>query len=215
MKLNVSLVRQEENTWDCGLAGISMFFKYYGIDVSYSQIKKDLIVYEKLGTFAPQIGSYLIKHGLEVEIVILNPYLFSLADKNKSQKELLEYLEELLPKVTKERNKLAIGFFIDFLKDGGRLKIKIPEFEDIKQEIDKKRPVGALLTTRMLQNLSGFNFHFNIVKGYDENHIIALDPMWNEQGGEFSYQIKDFMYALHSSAYGDPDNACLYLVKRR
>jgi ABC-type bacteriocin/lantibiotic exporter with double-glycine peptidase domain len=95
MKLNVPIIRQKKDSVDCGLACLSMLMKYYGIDRSISDMKNDIKVYEGLGTYAPQIGKYLIKNGFEIEIITMNPYLFTKRFQNKSKEDLIKYFDEL------------------------------------------------------------------------------------------------------------------------
>ncbi len=77
MKLNVSVIRQKENSVDCGLACLAMLMKYYGINKSIADMKNEIKVYAGMGTYAPQLGKYLIDNNFEVEIVTMNPLLFT------------------------------------------------------------------------------------------------------------------------------------------
>ena len=86
----------------------------------------------------------------------------------------------------------------------------------MREELDAKRPVGALLTSNMLSGSKPvFNFHFNLITGIDGQHIYVNDPMWDERGGKKKYKITDFFYALYASAYGDLDNASFLKVRPR
>ncbi len=209
MKLVVPLVRQEKKSHDCGLAGLAMILEYYGQKTSVEEIKKELHVYENLGTYAPQIGKYLINKGFEVEIVTLNPYLFTLSMNHDEQ---ITYFEELLERATTEKFIVPLQHFLDFLKAGGKINIKIPDETDLREEISHERPVGALLTTNFLHNKkANFNFHFNIVTGIDEKNVFVNDP---DMQGEQKYLIKDFFYGIYASAAGDIDNASLIKIRK-
>ena len=61
MKLNVPLVRQPLNSVDCGIAGLAMIFAYYGVNKSFTAIKKEIEV-DKIGTYMPQIGNATISN---------------------------------------------------------------------------------------------------------------------------------------------------------
>lgn len=63
MKLDVPIIRQEKDSVDCGLACLSMLMKYSGIEKSLSELKKEIKVYEGMGTYAPQLGKYLVENG--------------------------------------------------------------------------------------------------------------------------------------------------------
>lgn len=217
MHINVPLVRQPKDSSECWLAGLAMILQYYRIEKNYEEISQSIEVFENIGTFTPQLGSYMIKQGFDVELVSQNPFLFTLADREKSQKEILIKFKELLPKVSKERNRKILQFFIEFMEQWGEINVKIPDITDVKNELASKRPVIALMTTNFLQNVPGFNFHFTVVTGYNENKnsITVNDPLWNERWGEYSYDVDDFFYGIHASTFADPDNAGLMLFKKK
>ena len=212
MKLNVPLVRQDKNSQECGLAGLAMIFKYYNVPISYEKLKIELKA-DKTGTYMPQLGSYLIQNGFEVEIISLHPKLFSLKDKNK--KSVLNYFTSLYKKIKLKQNKKVMSYFIKFLKDGGKIKVKIADKQDIITEIKNKRPICALLTSNFLyRKKPGFNFHFNLVTGIDNKYVYVNDPLWNNNGGKKRYKISDFFYGVYASCYGDLDNASLMKIKK-
>ncbi|MFA6073360.1 MAG: C39 family peptidase [Candidatus Woesearchaeota archaeon] len=213
MKLKVPLIKQPKNSVDCGIAGVAMLCKYYNIPKTFNALKKEIET-DKIGTYAPQLGTYLIKQGLDVEIVTLHPKLFTLLDSKLSQKEIITRLETSHNSTTSNQDKKVITHFKEFMNSGGKIKIKIPDIIDIKNEIHKKRPVGALMTTNFINNVPIFNFHFNIITGYDTKHIYVNDPLPNKCGGRKKYTLQQFYYGLYASAYGDIDNASLLIVKK-
>ena len=103
MILDVPLIQQEEGTKDCGIIGLEMLLRYHKINTPYSELKKELVV-DQTGTYAPQLGSYLIKKGFDIEIVTLNPGLFTNYDKNLSQKELYQRIKELYARTESQQN---------------------------------------------------------------------------------------------------------------
>lgn len=216
MKLDVPLTRQDENSLDCGIACLSMLLKYYGIEKGISDIKKDVKIHDGIGTYGPQLGKYLIEQGFEIELVTMNPFLFTNKFKNYSQKDVLNHFKELLEKTTQEKFKIPLEFFIEFIEAGGKIKVKIPSIEDIKSEISEKRPLGALITSNfLLYDKPIFNFHFNLITGIDEEFVYVNDPLPDYRGGSHKYQINDFIYALYASAYGDSDNAMLMKIVKK
>ena len=76
-QLNVPLIRQAVMSSDCGPAALAMLLEYYGVEYVFEEMKKELGVYS-WGTVAPQLGTYLLKHGFEAEIVTMHPSLFSI-----------------------------------------------------------------------------------------------------------------------------------------
>ncbi len=215
MKLNIPVIRQDKNSVDCGLACLSMLLNYYHINKNIKEIKKEIRVYKGLGSYAPQLGIYLINNNFEVEIVTMNPFLFVKKLENKPQNFLLRYLEKLYKNTKRDKLKTPLSFFIEFMKLGGKLTVRVPTIKDIKEEIKNKRPLCALITSNfLLADKPDFNFHFNLITGVDEQYIYVNDSLWDYRGGKHKYKIDDFMYALHASAYGDPDNASIIKIKK-
>ncbi len=215
MILDVPVVRQKEDSVDCGLAGLSMILKYYGVEKSIEDLKKEIETFD-FGTYMPQLGLYLLNNGFEVEIVTLNPLLFTKKFEGKSDKEILEYFRFIYEKNKDNKFGKPLKFFLDFLKAGGKIVVKIPSFEDVKNEILERRPLGVLLTSNfLLYDKAIFNFHFNIITGFDEKYVYVNDPMWDFRGGKKKYFINDFFYGVYASAYGDLDNASIMKVKKK
>jgi len=215
MKLKVPLIRQPKDSVDCGIAGIAMLFQYYKINKTFDEIKKEIET-DAIGTYTPQLGVYLIKHGFDVTIITMHPKLFTIKDERLSQKNIIKRLEDQYKIAKTEQDKKTIMHFNKFIKAGGNIRVKIPDIKDIQTEISSKRPLGALMTTNFVNNITpGFNFHFNIITGYDTNHIYANDPLDDERGGKKQYTIQQFYYGLYASAYGDIDNASLFIVKQK
>lgn len=211
--LEVPLIKQPEDSKDCGIVGIQMLLKYYGIDLDLQELKKEIEI-DNTGTYAPQLGLYLINKGFAVEIVSLHPSLFTKKDENLSQDKILERFNQLYKNSQSQQNKKILKHFINFMKANGKIKVKIPDKEEIIEEIKNQRPIGALMTSNFLTSKKpGFNFHFNLINGIDDEFIYANDPLPDERGGKNKYLIKDFFYGLYCSAYGDMDNACLIKVR--
>ena len=215
MMLDVVLIRKPKDSVFCGIACLNMILKYYGIDVSFDKLKNE-VEPDSLGTYAPQLGSYLIKNGFDVEIVSMHPALFTNKDKGKNPDEMMVHLNDLFDCLKSERNKKALRYFIDFLKMGGTIKVKIPCKDDINGEINEKRPLLALMTSNFLVGAKpNFDFNFNVVTGIDDKYVYVNDPSWNEHGGKQKHIVTDFIYGVHASSYGDLDNGCLIKVKKR
>lgn len=215
MKLNVPIIRQDKGSDDCGIACLAMLIRYYGFNKDVKEIKRTIKVYEGVGTYAPQLGIYLIKNNFKVEIITMNPFLFVKRMENKSQEFLLKHLEKVYKNAKKIKFKRPVRFFIEFIKLGGKLTVRVPTVKDIQEEIENKRPLIALITSNFLRgDKPKFNFHFNVITGIDEKYIYVNDPLWDERGGKHKYKTNDFIYALYASAYGDSDNASLLKIKR-
>lgn len=214
MKVIVPLIRQEKNSSDCGIVCIAMILKYYGIKKSIEEIKKDVDVFKGVGTYMPQLGSYFLSHNFDIEIVTMNPHLFNSSFKNASQKKIRTHLETLLNETTKTERKTSLKFFIDYMKSGGKITVKIPTIEDMKNELKHKQPLISLLTTQVLYKKKiGFNFHYQVITGVDKKSVLVNDPGAGLLGGKHAHDINDYLYALYASAYGETDNASIMKIR--
>ena len=213
MKLDVPLVRQPKDSVDCGVAVLNMITKYHGLDISYSGIRSKIRVF-KDGTYCPQLGSLLIRLGFNVELVTFNPALFTLKDVGKTQGEVVRHLQNLLETKKPTTDKRVIRFLLTFIKNGGVVTVKIPSEEDIKEEIESRRPLIVVLTSNFLvTSKPKFNLHFNVVTGIDEKYVYANDPAWDERGGKHKYLIPDYFYGIYASAK-DPDNPTFIKIRK-
>ncbi|MES2225613.1 MAG: C39 family peptidase [Patescibacteria group bacterium] len=211
--LNVPLVRQEKNSVLCGVASIRMLLAYHGIEANQEAILKEVKIHKGWGTFTPQWGIFLMNHGFKVEIITQNPKLFTAKDRGKKKAVLLKVLEERLGIADSKTDIAAIKEYITYLKQGGVLTVKIPDVRDIQEEIRSKRPLLAELTSNWLLGLRrNVNFHFNVITGIDAKYAYVNDPLWHSAGGKKRYPIADYLFALHASSYGSPDEGCLMKV---
>jgi len=68
MKLNIPIETQKKGSRDCGIVCLLMVFRYFGIRKSLQDIQKELKV-DKVGTYAPHIGAFMLKNGFSVELI--------------------------------------------------------------------------------------------------------------------------------------------------
>ncbi len=215
MKLNVPLKQQEKKSRDCGLMSLLMVLEYFGIKKEFTDIQKEIAV-DSVGTYAPQMGSFLIKNGFEVTLITQHPGLFTISDRGKSQRLILVHIKNLLKIEKNKQNRKVLKYFIEFLNKGGKITIKIPDKEDIEGGIKNDFPLIALMTTAFLTDKKPqFNFHFNVITGIDKNYIYRNDPGAEEKGGKKKTEISDFMFGLYASIYGDLDNGSLLQIIKK
>jgi hypothetical protein len=216
MQLNIPVVYQKQGSVDCGPSVLSMWLAYYGKNMPVAKITKQVEVYKGLGTYTPQLGTFMIEQGFNVEIVTLHPDLFTLSDQQLSQKQILERFRSLVKKAKKVSSKRALRFFIQFMEGGGKIKVAIPFAEDVREEIKEKRPLGALLTSNyLLGNEPRFNFHFNLITGIDAEFVYLNDPLIDKRGGKQRFKIDEYFYGIYASAYAELDNACLMKARKK
>jgi len=208
--LDVPLVRQMENSGDCGIMALEMLLEYYGVGVPIEVFRRELG--PGVGGYCMgQLGSYLLGQGFAVETVSLHPSLFTNGDKGKTPAEVLDHLRHY-----RDRGRIVdtreLRHLITYLEEGGGFHVKIPDAEDIRTEIAAGRPLLTVLSANWLRGAEPENYmHFNTITGIDDAHIYVNDPLWDERGGRQAYPIADYLYAIYAGTMsnGDADNGCL------
>lgn len=215
MHLSVPLIKQEKESVDCGITCVAMILEYYNKGISFDECKKHIKTYD-IGTFMPQLGSFLLDNGFAVEMITLNPFLFTKAQESLSQEEIKKHVKNLFEQHKDDKLTESLEWLMTFLDKGGSIKVKVPSFDEVKEEIDNERPMLALLSSNVVTaNIPRFNFHSNVITGYDDKSIFVNDPLWDERGGKKEYAKNDFFYALFASAFGDSDNASLLRIIKK
>lgn len=215
MHLDVPLFRQEKDSKDCGIICVQMILAFYKKERSFQEIKNAIEVHEE-GTYIPQLGSYLLKNGFDVEIMTLHPGLFTLQDIGASQEMIRERIEYLQTTATAEWDKKALQYFQEYLALGGILTPKIPDKKEIRKSVDKQEPVIVLLTSNFLtESKPTVNFHFNVITGYTDAEILHNDPLDDHRGGKHATPTDLFFYGMYASLYGGLDNGSLMKIKKK
>ncbi len=215
--LEVPLIRQAEESSDCGPACLAMILEYYKISYTLDEMKKELGAYS-WGTVTPQLGVYLLKHGFTVEIVTMHPLLFSLHMQFDDAHDLKNHLASLRENMKGEFDPIALDHFITFVENGGILTPSVPMYSDIEEEIVAERPVLVPITHWFLHQSNlppRFSIHFNIITGVGSDTVAVNDPDWGDEfGGKHEIDRNAFLYAMYASAKGGIDDACILKIKR-
>ena len=148
MTLNVPLIQQEENTYVCVLAALSMILQYHGRDVSIADLERDD---DAKGTDMGDIGVYLLKNGFDAEVVMFHPRLFTIRDLGMGQAAMVEHFHRTIGQEEEmwgDHNVLRA--LLRFMEHGGRITVKIPDEDDIRSEIAAGRPLFGTNHTHFL-----------------------------------------------------------------
>jgi hypothetical protein len=87
---------------------------------------------------------------------------------------------QAMAKRENETRAKTLECYIDYLKGGGKITAKIPNATDVEEEIEKGRPLLALLTSNFLSDIVQFNFHFNVITGITGENVYINDPVWHD-----------------------------------
>jgi len=215
-KLPLALINQKEWTYDCGLCCSEMVAQQ--VCTSYAaDVRKSLHVYAWVWTFLPQIWYSFLQNNCHVELVWLNPHLFTKADIWQSQEDYKIRLKELLPILGKKY--VWMKWFIKFINAGWLLVPKIINRECIENALDNDTYIIASVTDSWLYNKwnPSYNFHYICISWYDENNFYVHAPLSKERNLSHYCLIKkeELLYSIHASSYGDVDNGCYLLIKNQ
>ena len=209
--LNVPLIQQEENTYVCVLAALSMILQYHGRDVSIADLECDE---DAKGTDMGDIGVYLLKNGFDAEVVMFHPRLFTVRDFGMSQDALVERFGQAIGReeaMWGDHNVLRA--LLRFMEHGGRVTVKIPDEADIRGEIAAGRPLLATTDTQFLYGMEpGRYLHANVIEGIDDTSIYVTDSLWDQRGGRHAYGKTEYLYGIHTSTHGNFNNGSLLKV---
>ena len=207
-KIEVSAFFQKKNSADCGPVAVRMILHHFGIEKSGEELKK-LMTYDPNGTSIYDNGLRCLEEGLKVLLITANPRIFhkEVQGKLRTKDSLIKFLSAYQRKVSEKKE--LVKLFKQFVNRGGKVRIEIPTFAHIKNAIDRKQLVLALLYGRAL-GLNEGGFHFVVVSGYKKDAVYINNPLPGSKTGWFS--IDDFLYALYSSTCFDIDNGSLLIV---
>lgn len=214
-KLDIPLFQQEIGSLDCGPTCTQMILSYYGIERSLADLQKNL-TYDEMGTTIYDNGILMLTEGLKTLAITAQPLLFSpdTTPLLKNEKDIIRLLEgkgqEDLESMNK--NKWIIKSMKNYLTRGGKLQIKIPVFEHLKNAIDNNSPVLVLLYAKSLGSNEG-GFHFVVVSGYKRGQVYVNNPLPGsiKQGW---YPIQEFLYGVYASTCVNFDNGTFLVVSR-
>jgi len=211
MKLKVPLIRQDTDSSDCIFAALSMVLSYYKIHKSVTELKAEIQEW-----FVPVIGIYLLEHGFAVEIVTAHPKLFTLQNTNLSQTQIRKRFFDLqLMDANNHDDEMVLHYYIEFLDKGGRVKVAVPGIEDIGSELRAGRPLIAIIDQNILGGeYPGSYLHANTIVGMNSKDIHVLDPLWCEMGGEKSWPIANYLYAITIGIRYDLDHGTLMKIRQ-
>lgn len=215
-RINVPLHLQAPGSIDCGPACNQMLLDHFlGLKVSLDELKAHMD-YVEAGTTLYQNGSVLLKYGLKVTAITANPLVFPgnvWAELDSDEKVKAYVSKKAQEGGLSDTTKLVYRTLLQFLDDGGHMRVKIPDFDDIKRAIDAESIVSAVGYMQPLGENEG-KFHFVLVTGYDDNNVF-LNNSWPDSTKQGWFPIDRFLFAVHSSAAADADNGGFLVVSKR
>ena len=211
-------IRQPEMSAECGIACSSMIANYYQMQLDYDAIKASIGLY-KWGTTTPQLGLFFLENGYDVEIIGCHPALFYKDSVFDSTDDMLQHLKNMRQILKDDTDKIALEHFINYIKAGGTMQIRIPTAADIDTAIALNTPVLVPVSHWFMHKNDmppRYSIHFNVVYGSDNECFYVCDPDFGEPFyGQHRIDKQTFMYACYVSCKGGIDDGCVMIVRRK
>ncbi len=204
IKLDVPLISQPLDSYECGSACAQMLLYYYGQkSIPIETINERLPIRPEFGLFLYEVGSYFLELGYDVKIDGLNTRFMGTQHIGANAQDIKQHIQSLRHEeyYTKQWKNHQVGLdtIVKFVDDGGQMTGKILTADDIKTELGAGHPVMPAITTSFLNNkFFRHNEHFAVIKGYDDNGFWINDPGVKNSGGE--EQQFPFHYITHAIA---------------
>ncbi|OGH07685.1 MAG: hypothetical protein A2W22_00425 [Candidatus Levybacteria bacterium RBG_16_35_11] len=205
MRINVPLVKQEEQ---CGGAAMSMIYKFFGINLSEEEIIKR-VGKMRWGTFTTEHALMADKLGFNVACYSYNLDLFSTSDLRLPRHELIKKTKELISK--RKRSREILKTTLRALESNIQFEMKIPSLQIIKDFLNRKLPVGLAVTSAVLKKKKKNTRwgHFIVITGYENDKFYYNDPKY---GKEFEISADKLIFAISCNVIGS--SAYLLVISR-
>jgi uncharacterized protein YvpB len=96
---------------------------------------------------------------------------------------------------------------VRFLEHGSKVDVRIPEEDDIRQEIEAGRPLLATTDTNFLYGKEAkYCLHANVITGIDDEYIYVNDSLWDDRGGRHRHRKNEYMFGIHMATHGNFNN---------
>jgi ABC-type bacteriocin/lantibiotic exporter with double-glycine peptidase domain len=199
MKLKVPLLKQKYKA-GCGLAAMSMVYKYFGKEISEEEISKEIGGLTKWGSFVVEHALMARKLGFKVICHSYNLEYFDPSDAKLSRKGLIKKTKALIKKEKRAYKKRMLNSLLKVLESDIKFEMRIPSLSIIKKFLDQKLPVvitvkSAVFFEKKKDLKSG---HYIVLTGYDNDKFYCNDP---KSGKAKTISADKLIFALSNNAF--------------
>jgi len=209
MKLNVPLLKQKYKV-GCGLAAMSMVYKYFGKEILERQISKEIGGLTRWGSFFVEHALMARNLGFKVTCHSYNIKHFDPADIKLSRAKLIKKTKALIRKERKASNKRWLKSFLKVLQSDIDFKMEMPSLDVLREFLNRGLPViigvnSAVLFEKKRNLRSG---HYVVLTGYKDNKFYYNDPY---KGKSCSITADKLIFALSNNVF---DSSAYLIVIR-
>lgn len=191
-RLNFDISRQPDY-FTCGPTALQGVYRFFGDDISVTQLISEIERTENGGTLAVFLGTHALRRGYDATLYTWNLNVFDPTWFLKGAEPLASLLLEQKKHKPKARIQQATRGYLDFLELGGRIKMEDLTAHLIRRHLKKDVPILAGLSSTYLyneprefgeqclpDNIRGTpQGHFVVLCGYDsaERNVMIADPL--------------------------------------
>ena len=129
MKLDLHVQKQPDDE-SCGITCLKSIYDYYSHPTSLDTLKHEIEHWQTGGTVAVNLARHALGHGFQAEIHTYNIKIFDPSWSSLEVKALSLKLRQRQRRIRSKKQKMVIGFYLDYLKKGGTLK-----FDDLDEDL--------------------------------------------------------------------------------
>jgi Peptidase_C39 like family len=183
-ELDMNLQPDDES---CGPTCLHAVYRYYGEDVSLSQVMSEVELLETGGTLAVLLALHALARGYRSTIYTYNLQLFDPTWFMTPAVDLAERLEAQAAEKEDAKLRFATRAYVDYIERGGRV-----EFEELnpallRRHLERGHPILTGLSATYLYGCArerGWeDLEYDDVRGYPTGHFVVLggyDPATDE-----------------------------------
>jgi hypothetical protein len=191
MRLSVTVEPQPTDD-SCGITCLQAIYRYFGKEVNLSSMKRQVVHWQSGGTVGVNLARHALENGFGAEIYTYNIKVFDPTWRNLPVEGLIAKLEKRLSRIRSKTQQEVIGFYLEFLRAGGKVRFDDLDESLIERLVAAKRPIiCGLSATYLYQSMretpdcedndiiGGPVGHFVVVSGYDakERSVHINDPL--------------------------------------
>ncbi len=207
-------VGRQPDDESCGITCLQSIYRFYGHEISWERLAGEIEHWRTGGTVNVNLARHALREGFSAEICTYNIRIFDPTWRGLSSGELSHKLKLRQAKMRSKKQKMVIGFYLDFLERGGVIR-----FDDLNEGLfdtlfEENRPIiVGLSATYLYQSMreTPNNVdndiigqpvgHFVVVSGWDRarREVIIHDPLRKNpiaESGNYNLPFTKFSNAV-------------------
>jgi hypothetical protein len=175
-QLELEILPQPDD-FSCGPTCLHSVYNYYADDIGLDEVMRGVKTLEDGGTLAVLLANHALERGYRVTIYTYNLIVFDPTWFSMRRKEIRKKLEAQLREKTDYKLMLATSAYIDFLRLGGRIRMKDLTPGLIRKYLKNNIPILTGLNATYLYNCAreyGPNMDYDDIRGYPTGHFVVL-----------------------------------------